>query len=241
MTWPLRPADNSCTCKVCGGAAAQFGACDVNQGGPPGAAPRPALGQEISYFRCESCGLIFTNQLDDWGRHDFAAYIYNEGYVEVDPDYVRDRPMANAQMLLNLLRTLPISHQPPLRLLDFGAGSGLLAQQLIAQGIEASSHDPYGLASALDLNNLPKHSYDVVCAFEVLEHSADQLDTLAQLKSQLKPGGLAVISTLLQPYDIAQQRCNWWYCAPRNGHITLFSASALTHALNITGASSARS
>ncbi|NJS36199.1 MAG: class I SAM-dependent methyltransferase [Brachymonas sp.] len=144
-------------------------------------------------------------------------------------------------MLLNLLPSLSLAARPPLHLLDFGAGSGLLAQQLTAHGIEAISYDPYGMASALDLTHLPAHSYDVVCAFEVLEHSTEPLATLAQIRYQLKPGGVAIISTLLHPEDINAQRCNWWYCAPRNGHTTLFSAAALTHALKISGASSARS
>lgn len=209
MPWPLLPTVNSCACKVCGSPAQKFGVCDVNQGGPPGAEPRAPLGQEITYVQCSSCGLIFTNQLDHWGSKEFASYIYNEGYAQVDPDYVRDRPIANAQMLLNLLPSLSLAARPPLHLLDFGAGSGLLAQQLTAHGIEAISYGPYGMASALDLTHLPAHSYDVVCAFEVLEHSTEPLATLAQIRYQLKPGGVAIISTLLHPEDINAQRCNW--------------------------------
>jgi hypothetical protein len=35
---------------------------------------------------------------------------------------------------------------------------------------------------------------------------------------------------LLQPPDFDQQRLNWWYVAPRNGHVSIFSRPALTAA-----------
>lgn len=189
------------------------------------------------YFRCEDCGFMFATQLDHWQPDDFVQHIYNANYIDVDPDYQRDRPVANASMLLDLLSQRPAS----LRLLDFGAGSGLLAEQLRSHGIAADSEDPYSNAASAQEARSPERSYDVVCAFEVLEHSVAPLHTLAQIKGHLKPGGLAIISTLLQPENISDIRCNWWYCAPRNGHISLFSTEALTHALRTTGSSMAQS
>jgi SAM-dependent methyltransferase len=231
MLWPLEACSQHATCKICAKQASVFGRLDVNRGGPPGAATRPSLGQDLVYFRCPHCGLIFTTQLDYWQTQEFARHIYNERYVDVDPDYLHDRPVANAQMLLGMLH----SHPRPLRLLDFGAGSGLLAQHLRAHGIHADSEDPYSEAAFGQPAQSPSHAYDIVCAFEVIEHSAAPLQTLAQIKAHLKPGGVAIISTLLQPDDIAVLGCNWWYCAPRNGHISLFSKECLELALQKTG------
>lgn len=237
MLWPLSSPSATAICKICGCHAPAFDSCDINRGGPPGAATRPQTGQALMYHLCTNCGFMFATQLDHWQPNDFAHYIYNERYVDVDPDYEYARPMANAAMLLSMLGQQPASF----RLLDFGAGSGFLAQQLRAAGMAADSEDPYSKAGSEQIPQSAEPVYDVVCAFEVLEHSPNPLHTLALIKARLKPGGRAIISTLLQPVEISEIRCNWWYCAPRNGHISLFSKASLEQALRIAGATNSRS
>jgi 2-polyprenyl-3-methyl-5-hydroxy-6-metoxy-1,4-benzoquinol methylase len=232
--WPLAQASESVACKICASPALPFGACDVNRGGPPGAAARPARGQSLQYHRCEQCGFMFTAQLDHWSAQEFAQHIYNAHYIEVDPDYAQARPAANAQWLIAQLGKAGDG----LQLLDFGAGSGVLAQYLRQAGIAADSADPYSLQ---ECPIAPAQQYDWVCAFEVLEHSPHPVQTLDTIRRYLKPAGRLLMSTLLQPADIAQQGCDWWYCAPRNGHISLFTASSLHIALQKTGAIRAQS
>jgi len=50
------------------------------------------------------------------------------------------------------------------------------------------------------------------------------------LKTREEDGedGLLLFSTLLQPEEIQQTGLSWWYAAPRNGHCSLYTASALT-------------
>jgi hypothetical protein len=44
----------------------------------------------------------------------------------------------------------------------------------------------------------------------------------------LIPGGLVLFSTLLSDGNIhSNQKINWWYASPRNGHISLFSKKSL--------------
>jgi SAM-dependent methyltransferase len=229
--WPLAPATEFAHCKICNTASAQFDHCDINQGGPPDALARAALGQSIHFYRCPACGLMFTPQLDHWQPEQYRTHIYNDSYIEVDPDYTLARPMAQASMLKNMLQFLP----PDFSLLDYGAGSGILAQQLNKMGIHARSEDPYSLES-LQTQPTASQLFNVVCAFEVLEHSSDPLKTLAHMRERLKPGACMIVSTLLQPEDIITLGCKWWYCAPRNGHITIFSKASLSLAFQHTGA-----
>ncbi len=232
--WPLAVVKESAVCKICSSSASLIGLCDINRGGPPGAAARPEGGQSLQYHRCEKCGFMFTAQLDHWTAIEFAQHIYNAQYIEVDPDYTQARPVANAHWLIQQLGTV----SDRFALLDFGAGSGLLAHCLRQAGIAADSSDPYSLQS---VPLPPSQQYDWVCAFEVLEHSPHPLQTLDIMRRYLKPGGRMLISTLLQPADIAQQGCHWWYCAPRNGHISLFSRESLTLALQKADARQAHS
>lgn len=225
--WPLALPQDRPQCKICSAIALPFGQCDINQGGPPGAILRPALGQAIHYHCCSACGFIFTAQLDHWQSSDYTQHIYNSSYVDVDPDYVDLRPRSQAHMLKAMLRDAPAGY----RILDYGAGSGKLAAMLREQGWFADSADPYSGVGQADGS-----AYDLVCAFEVIEHSADPLLTLADMRAKLKPHGSMLISTLLVPPDITTLGCQWWYCAPRNGHISLFTPHALNLALQHIGA-----
>jgi 2-polyprenyl-6-hydroxyphenyl methylase/3-demethylubiquinone-9 3-methyltransferase len=60
-----------------------------------------------------------------------------------------------------------------------------------------------------------------------VEHSTDPAATFAEMSDLLMDPGLILFSTLVQPADIDQQRLNWWYAAPRNGHVSLYSKASL--------------
>jgi hypothetical protein len=233
--WPLLPLQSRLHCKICGHVAHAWDSCDVNTGGSPELPRRPESGQRLHYHRCSHCGFIFTAQLDGWLADDFRRHIYNDHYIEVDPDYVEARPRAQAEMMRSLL-TGSAQH---LTVLDYGSGSGKLAERLRETGIACDSFDPFSPSKP---STQSKHQhYDVVCAFEVLEHSPNPLSTLGYMRARLKEQGTLIVSTLLQPGDIETLRCRWWYCMPRNGHISLFSSSSLRLALQHVGAKSIQS
>ena len=64
-------------------------------------------------------------------------------------------------------------------------------------------------------------------SFETLEHVPDPIGSVADILEYSAEPGLVFFSTLVQPADFDQQRLNWWYVGPRNGHISLFSKQAL--------------
>src|SRR6185437_5946365 len=43
------------------------------------------------------------------------------------------------------------------------------------------------------------------------------------------PDGCIVIGQTLQPEQILSVRGNWWYLAPRNGHVSTYTEEALEH------------
>ena len=80
-----------------------------------------------------------------------------------------------------------------------------------------TSYDPFSHP------NRPEGLFDLVTAFEVVEHSPRPLDTFREMKNFLTPDGAIVISQTIQPENIDDIRCSWWYAAPRNGHVTTYS------------------
>ena len=81
----------------------------------------------------------------------------------------------------------------------------------------------------------PAGRFDCVICFEVLEHATDPLSTLGDMVEFLTDTGLIVLSTLLQPADIDRRGLSWWYAAPRNAHISLYTKASLDRLLEPLG------
>lgn len=204
-------------CKICGGAAPVLGAVDFNKACEAGGS-LPRHGRDVTYRRCEACGFLFTRDMDDWPLERFAAEIYNADYARVDPDYLAARPERLAGMMLDGLVGKPRA----IRLLDYGGGEGLLAARLRAAGWNALSWDPFVEGGAP-----PAGPFHLVTCFEVMEHAPDPQAIAADIARLLAPGGQVIFSTLTQPEPFAPHGLDWWYCAPRNGHVSLFTRDAL--------------
>jgi SAM-dependent methyltransferase len=206
-------------CKCCAGPTDFFGSvdtarsCEDRRGEPVFA----ATGHMVTYWQCRSCGFLFTPDFDALSNDDLAARIYNGEYVRADPDFVERRPQFFSTMLSRSLATLRGS----LTALDFGGGQGLLARLMRAQGFRFDSVDPHFDRDADQRRHGP---YDLVTAFEVVEHSRTPIATFRAALAALKPGGTLLFSTLLVP---RRADMGWWYLAPRNGHVSLHTDRSL--------------
>ena len=148
----------------------------------------------------------------------FLEHIYNDEYVKVDPEYVKDRPERQSK---NLIYRYSYARKA-IRHLDYGAGNGELVRRMAAAGFDSTPYDPFSHASR------PEGVFNLISCFEVFEHVPDPQALMADLASLLSPQGVLLFSTLTSDGAISQGKpLDWWYAAPRNGHISLFSRESL--------------
>ena len=226
MRFPaMRPVSpEPAPCKICGGAAGLVGVVDFNKHGDEQRGRRfPLSGVPVYYRRCGHCGFLFTDAFDDWSIEEFRAHIYNDDYGLVDPDYIAHRPRVNAGMVESFWGEL----RHDIRVLDYGGGNDALCAVLRQKGFaSAVSYDPI----VPEYAQRPDGKFDLVTCFETLEHLPDPLDGIAKIVDCAADPGLIYYSTLVLPDDFDTCGLSWWYVAPRNGHVSMFTADALRKA-----------
>lgn len=219
----LRPVSAvSSSCKICGGAAELYGVVDFHKSCAEAQGVRlPLSGVPIYYRRCKTCAFLFTDAFDDWDHDQFKRYIYNDGYLVVDSDYVSARPRANAEAVARLWD----AHKAETRVLDYGGGNDVFCAVLRERGFPvALTYDPMTPEYA----RRPEGKFDLVTCFETLEHMPDPAAGIALVLEHVAEPGLVFYSTLAQPADFEKYGLAWWYVGPRNGHVSIFSKRALT-------------
>jgi len=208
-------------CPICGAGAPAHDVVDFGRCCEPARSLYPPLtGEAIYYHLCPGCGFCFAPAMHRWSRETFAAKVYNDEYKLVDPDYVETRPRGNADLLARMFPDFGAR-----RHLDFGGGNGLLSRCLAARGWNSASYDPF-VDGVIDPNSQAR--FDLISAFEVLEHATDVRATMREMTGRLAADGLLLVSTLLSDGHLARrERLTWWYAAPRNGHVSLLSRQSL--------------
>ena len=141
-----------------------------------------------------------------------------------------------------------VGHQPD-RILEIGCGQGAFACRL-AQWGEYIGLEPdrrsfsvakerlaaVGLGQVRNANSTDFDSdpiFDLVCAFEVLEHLADDREAMAEWSSFLAPGGLLLVTT---PADPDRYNAYDRYV----GHLRRYTPDALAGVLRSAGLSDVR-
>ena len=208
------------SCKICGSPTEPFDAVDFYKH----CSSTPYLfgfsGVCVPYFRCRNCDFTATNAFDAWSHEDFSRWIYNDQYTKVDPDYAGPRAIGNAWHISRILEGLN-----GVTILDYGSGAGVFRDEMCKAGFShVEEYDPFSHPSRPEVQY-----FDVITCFEVLEHSLDPLKTLSEMLSMLKPGGIIIFSQTFQPVDFDAIKCNWWYAAPRNGHVSTFSERTFSY------------
>jgi 2-polyprenyl-6-hydroxyphenyl methylase/3-demethylubiquinone-9 3-methyltransferase len=204
-------------CKCCGGATAFFACHDFSRTcedyKEPAFAPS---GIDVPYYRCAACGFVFTSYFDAWSKEDFAERIYNSEYILADPDFAGTRPQYIAHQLSDMLAPL----KADITLLDYGGGEGTLTRELKQRGFEKSeSFDPF-----FSSGTRPRGPFDLVTIVEVVEHAVDPIPLFRDALSFVAPDGAILFTTGLQA---RKPDPDWWYIAPRNGHVSIHTPASL--------------
>ena len=192
-------------------------------------------GLTAAIFRCTGCGFRQCSQLGD------VLSFYEEMH---DEEYEDTRPWRSLQAR-KLLRIIA-SHVPQGRLLDIGAGSGILVEEALKMGYAAEGVEPsrwlwqkaverrlpihYGVLPHEGIHSL----MDIVCLIDVIEHVSDPLELLCQARSILSDRGIGVLVTP-DVGSIAARTLGskWWHY--RIAHIGYFNRKTIALALSKTG------
>jgi SAM-dependent methyltransferase len=176
-------------------------------------------GRAIYYSKCPSCNHIFTTDFDQWTKDDYLKNIYNDEYLIVDPDYGGVRSSRDVIWFTKFLNGIK-----DLDILDYGAGTGEFGRQMNALGYRVESWDPmWNKPISWDKNK----KFDLITAFEVIEHSPTPKETLDDMHQWLKPGGKILITSLANDVMQGKREATHWYLSPRNGHVCMFSIKSM--------------
>ncbi len=194
-----------------------------------------AYGCTADLFICRACGFRQASDLPDVLR--FYQDMDDDAYEES-----RDARSVQARMLLKTVAR----YRDRGRLLDVGAGSGILVAEAARMGFDAEGIEPsgplYAQAKQHGLNVhhgiLPSPAargpYDIATVIDVIEHVPDPIDLLRQVRSTLAEGGVAVVVTP----DVSSVMARvlgrrWWHY--RIAHIGYFNRQTLVLALRGSG------
>lgn len=178
--------------------------------GAPGAetvARRDRRLKRLDTALCTECGLFFTNPMPT--EAELAAYYrdtyrrdYQLAFLRPGSRHVAKKEAEAARRLAVLARHRDMT--PPLRVLDFGCGSGELVRHMAGAGHDAHGFEP-GVAYAAHAAGLgsveirtgrwsemdyPEGGFDVITCLHVLEHLREPVAALGVMAGWLKPDGL---------------------------------------------------
>lgn len=174
---------------------------------------------DVQYYKCTHCGLIQTENpfwLDE--AYDSAIASLDVGLVQ-----------RNIRLSNKVSKLLGAYFDPCGKFLDFAGGYGLFVRLMRDKGFDFYRHDIHCMnifAEYFDeplLLNKGAH-YELLTAFEVMEHV---YDPISELKKLLSITDTVIFTTELLPAGVNCAE-DWWYFVPETGqHITFYSEKSL--------------
>lgn len=189
--------------------------------------------QNINVLKCKHCGLVF---LDRWNElFQSGGGYYEESHMHDDEpeesfeqwiELTREDDMRRAEALRGLCKGKSV--------LDFGCGSGGFlryikssALHVLGVELEENAREKLNEEGILVYKTLEEctEKFDIITSFHVLEHLADPIGYLMDMKKHLKDEGEIILETpnandaLLSLYNI-KEFADFTYWSP---HIILYN------------------
>ena len=188
-------------CKICGHESDLWGNSEL-------------LGKyNVKYYRCPECGFIQTE----------TPYWLDEAYSSAIADAdigLLGRNFSLARQVSALLKTT----FPDLsRFMDWG-GYGIFTRLMRDAGFRFEWYDKYCENLFAKGFERKQEHYDLITAFELLEHLPDPLQDISVIMSACDN---LICSTELLP-EPAPKPGTWWYYSPKTGqHISFYTHRAM--------------
>lgn len=161
---------------------------------------------DFNIVRCKQCDLVYTNpRLSDYN----ATYLFSgsEDFDHIEDHAQSKLPVFQSALKQIITRQKHCGSQPGGKLLDLGCGSGhfLRAAEQVGFsgcGIEPAEGFARYAAEKVGVNvihddiykvDLPHNHYDVITAWDVIEHVSDPNAMLTRCTQWLKPGGILAL------------------------------------------------
>lgn len=186
-------------------------------------------------LRCSACGFV---QIGD----PLEPLRYYEALTDPEYEATREQRAVQARRLL----ASPHVARAEGRLLDVGAGSGILVEAALDLGFAAQGIDPskwlvdVAISKGLPVieGTLPHPNasgpYDIVCLVDVIEHVTDPRALLATVQKIVRANGTVLIVTPDVTSCVARVLGRrWWHF--RVAHVGYFSQASLDKALAAEG------
>lgn len=201
----------------------------------------------VDYYITEQSGLIFVKEPPPVSA--MVAYAEEEYSTGLYKDYARaaDLKYATFERRIQLIHRLGVRSG---RLLDVGCACGFFLEAAVAYGFDATGFEFSSEAIALarsdirariiqgDANALTLHNvkgFDVIVAFDIIEHTQDPLRFLNELRDLLRPGGWLVLSTPDTNHFLRYIMGSRWPMLQPLQHTFLFSRRAIRSVLERSG------
>jgi len=201
--------------------------------------------QQASFtiYQCSNCSFEFL----DLKNKSAIKKIYNKNYFHGKLSGVKgytDYNLLEKDLIRESLAKLTIikKHSDFKSLLDLGAGTGVFLTEAKKQGYNIFGNDISSYAvkklrakkikaylGSIENNILPKAEFDIVTAWDVLEHIPNLTKALNSIHNSLKPGGLLFITTPdTGSIDARLLGKNWYGYKKIPEHICFFNKRSLS-------------
>jgi len=216
--------------------------------------------RQASYYYCSNCKSIFLGNLPK--ADDIVNYVNNEYNSGSYKQYVGAKDMKYEQFKFRIKKInsiIPYAPAPPLgnkKLLDIGCSCGYFIDVALengydAYGIEFSEvaisyakpltqkriiqGDINTLKQTATMNLIEDTQFNIVTAFDIIEHTENPIEFLREIKTVLKPFGLLVLTTPDTGHFLRYIMKGYWPMIQPTQHFILFSKKSIKLALEKAG------